>query len=137
PSCGRVEIDVLKIANEVEKRLAKVQTPIQVAVMGCMVNGPGESMDADVGLSGGRGKGAIYRKGQFVRTVREEDFLEETLKEVASLLPEREAALVYPGEGQLGPVSAGRTRKTGIGDQAGQYGEPGENGSKRGKPLPM
>src|SRR5262249_11410270 len=63
PSCGRVEIDVIKIANEVEKRLAKVQTPIQVAVMGCLVNGPGESVDADVGLSGGRGKGAIYRKG--------------------------------------------------------------------------
>jgi hypothetical protein len=50
---------VLKIANEVEKRLTKVQTPIQVAVMGCLVNGPGESRDADVGLSGGRGKGAI------------------------------------------------------------------------------
>jgi (E)-4-hydroxy-3-methylbut-2-enyl-diphosphate synthase len=134
PSCGRVEIDVLKIANEVEKRLAKVQTPIQVAVMGCMVNGPGESMDADVGLSGGRGKGAIYRKGRLVRTVREEDFLEETLKEVASLLPEREAALVYPGDGQLGAVSAGRTRKSGI------HGEPeseSATGSKRGKPLPM
>ncbi len=134
PSCGRVEIDVLKIANEVEKRLAKVQTPIQVAVMGCMVNGPGESMDADVGLSGGRGKGAIYRKGRLVRTVREEDFLEETLKEVASLLPEREAALVYPGEGQLGAVSAGRTRKSGI------HSEPeseSATGNKRGKPLPM
>ena len=134
PSCGRVEIDVLKIANEVEKRLAKVQTPIQVAVMGCMVNGPGESMDADVGLSGGRGKGAIYRKGRLIRTVREEDFLEETLKEVASLLPEREAALVYPGEGQLGAVSAGRTRKSGI------HSEPeieSATGSKRGKPLPM
>ena len=63
PSCGRVEIDVLKIANEVEKRLAKVQTPIQVAVMGCVVNGPGESRDADVGLSGGRGKGVDLSQG--------------------------------------------------------------------------
>ncbi|HEX6123456.1 MAG TPA: flavodoxin-dependent (E)-4-hydroxy-3-methylbut-2-enyl-diphosphate synthase, partial [Ktedonobacterales bacterium] len=77
PSCGRVEIDVLTIANEVEKRLTKVQTPIQVAVMGCLVNGPGESRDADVGLSGGRGKGAIFRKGQFVRTVPEDQFLVE------------------------------------------------------------
>jgi len=120
PSCGRVEIDVLKIANEVEKRLTKVQTPIQVAVMGCVVNGPGESKDADVGLSGGRGKGVIYRKGKYVKTVPDDQFLEETLKEVASLLPEWEAKLVYPGEGQLGPVSAGRTRKTGIaGSQAG------------------
>src|SRR5258707_10025251 len=134
PSCGRVEIDVLKIANEVEKRLAKVQTPIQVAVMGCMVNGPGESMAAGVGPSGGRGKGAIYPKGRLIRTVREEDFLEETLKEVASLLPEREAALVYPGEGQLGAVSAGRTRKSGI------HSEPeseSATGNKRGKPLPL
>jgi (E)-4-hydroxy-3-methylbut-2-enyl-diphosphate synthase len=139
PSCGRVEIDVLKIANEVEKRLAKVQTPIQVAVMGCVVNGPGESRDADVGLSGGRGKGVIYRKGVYVKTVPEEDFLEETLKEVASLLPPAEAKLVYPGDGKLGPVSAGRTRKTGIADlqQPATAAAGDANGSKRGKPLPM
>jgi (E)-4-hydroxy-3-methylbut-2-enyl-diphosphate synthase len=141
PSCGRVEIDVLKIANEVEKRLAKVQTPIQVAVMGCLVNGPGESMDADVGLSGGRGKGAIYRKGQLVRTVPEDQFLEETLKEVASLLPEWEAKLVYPGAGQLGPVSAGRTRKTGIAEALTPLPEAPDDATKpksrRGKPLDM
>jgi (E)-4-hydroxy-3-methylbut-2-enyl-diphosphate synthase len=123
---------VLKIANEVEKRLAKVQTPIQVAVMGCLVNGPGESRDADVGLSGGRGKGAIYRKGQFVRTVPEDQFLAEVLKEVASILPEHEAKLVYPGDEALGPVSGGRTRKTGIHDQA----EPASSVAP-GKPLPM
>ena len=115
PSCGRVEIDLLEIANEVEKRLAKVQTPIQVAVMGCVVNGPGESRDADVGLAGGRGSGIIFRKGQKVRTVPEGEFLDAVLKEVASLLPEQEAKLVYPGDGQLGPVSAGRTRASGIG----------------------
>jgi (E)-4-hydroxy-3-methylbut-2-enyl-diphosphate synthase len=114
PSCGRVEIDVLKIANEVEKRLAKVQTPIQVAVMGCVVNGPGESRDADIGLSGGRGKGVIYKKGQFLKTVPEDEFLDAVLREVAAILPEREAKLVYPGDGSLGPVSAGRTRKAGI-----------------------
>ena len=114
PSCGRVEIDVLTIANEVEKRLAKVQTPIQVAVMGCVVNGPGESKDADIGLSGGRGKGVIYKKGQFLKTVPEDEFLDAVLREVAAILPEREAKLVYPGDGSLGPVSAGRTRKAGI-----------------------
>jgi (E)-4-hydroxy-3-methylbut-2-enyl-diphosphate synthase len=114
PSCGRVEIDVLKIANEVEKRLAKVQTPIQVAVMGCVVNGPGESRDADVGLAGGRGTGIIFRKGQKVRTVPEDQFLDAVLKEVASILPPAEAKQVYPGDGTLGPVSAGRTRKGGI-----------------------
>jgi (E)-4-hydroxy-3-methylbut-2-enyl-diphosphate synthase len=113
PSCGRVEIDVLRVANEVEKRLAKVQTPIHVAVMGCVVNGPGESRDADVGLAGGRGKGVIFRKGAVVRTVPESEFLDAVLQEVASLLPEAEAKLVYPGDGELGPVSAGRTRKEG------------------------
>lgn len=114
PSCGRVEIDVIKIANEVEKRLSKVQTPIQVAVMGCVVNGPGESRDADIGLSGGRGKGVIYKKGQYLRTVSEDQFLEAVLQEVAKILPEGEARLVYPGDEGLGPISAGRTRKTGI-----------------------
>jgi (E)-4-hydroxy-3-methylbut-2-enyl-diphosphate synthase len=82
--------------------------------MGCVVNGPGESRDADVGLAGGRGKGVIFRKGKEVRTVPEGEFLDAVLKEVASILPPAEAKLVYPGEGTLGPVSAGRTRKTGI-----------------------
>jgi (E)-4-hydroxy-3-methylbut-2-enyl-diphosphate synthase len=133
PSCGRVEIDVLRVANEVEKRLAKVQTPIQVAVMGCVVNGPGESRDADVGLAGGRGKGVIYRKGEVVRTVPEDEFLDAVLQEVASILPPAEAKLVYPGDGALGPVSGGRTRKTGIAAQAGSDGAPASRIS--GKPL--
>ena len=115
PSCGRVEIDLIEIANEVEKRLSMVQTPIHVAVMGCVVNGPGESRDADVGLAGGRGRGVIFRKGQVVKTVPEGEFLDAVLKEVAGLLPEHEAKLIYPGDGQLGPVSAGRTRAAGIG----------------------
>jgi (E)-4-hydroxy-3-methylbut-2-enyl-diphosphate synthase len=141
PSCGRVEIDVLKIANEVEKRLVKVQTPIQVAVMGCLVNGPGESRDADIGLSGGRGKGAIYKKGVFLRTVPENEFLDAVLKEVAAILPEAEARLVYPGESDLGPVSAGRTRKTGIGGKTGEAivssSDTTPASKTRGKPLPM
>jgi (E)-4-hydroxy-3-methylbut-2-enyl-diphosphate synthase len=136
PSCGRVEIDVLKVANEVERRLSKVQTPIQVAVMGCVVNGPGESRDADVGLAGGRGKGVIYRKGEVVRTVPEDEFLDAVLKEVASILPPAEAKLVYPGDGALGPVSAGRTRKTGIaGAQPAAAGAQSTRVS--GKPLPV
>jgi (E)-4-hydroxy-3-methylbut-2-enyl-diphosphate synthase len=114
PSCGRVEIDLLNIANEVERRLARVQTPLHVAVMGCVVNGPGESRDADVGLAGGRGRGVIFRKGQVVKTVPEDQFLDAVLKEVASLLPPHEAKMVYPGDGTLGPVSAGRTRAEGV-----------------------
>jgi (E)-4-hydroxy-3-methylbut-2-enyl-diphosphate synthase len=137
PSCGRVEIDVLKVANEVEKRLSKVQTPIQVAVMGCVVNGPGESRDADVGLAGGRGTGVIFRKGEKVRTVPESEFLDAVLKEVASILPPAEARLVYPGDGALGPVSAGRTRKTGIAAAQRDAASPSSAARVSGKPLPM
>jgi (E)-4-hydroxy-3-methylbut-2-enyl-diphosphate synthase len=136
PSCGRVEIDVLTIANEVERRLAKVQTPIQVAVMGCVVNGPGESKDADIGLSGGRGKGVIYKKGQYLKSVPEDEFLDAVLKEVAAILPESEAKLVYPGEGELGPVSAGRTRKAGIPAKTAEAIATASAAPKtRGKPL--
>ncbi len=114
PSCGRVEIDVIQVANEVEKRLAKVQTPIQVAVMGCVVNGPGESRDADVGLAGGKGKGVIFRKGEVVKTVPEDQFLDAVLKEVASLLPPAEAKLVYPEGGIQETAGSHRTRDEGM-----------------------
>ncbi|MBV9691878.1 MAG: flavodoxin-dependent (E)-4-hydroxy-3-methylbut-2-enyl-diphosphate synthase [Ktedonobacteraceae bacterium] len=114
PSCGRVEIDVIQVANEVEKRLAKVQTPIHVAVMGCVVNGPGESRDADVGLAGGKGKGVIFRKGKVLKTVPEDQFLDAVLKEVASLLPEAEAKLVYPEGGIKEVAGTHRTRDEGM-----------------------
>ncbi len=114
PSCGRVEIDVIQVANEVEKRLTKVQTPIQVAVMGCVVNGPGESRDADVGLAGGKGKGVIFRKGEVVKTVPEDQFLDAVLKEVASLLPPAEAKLVYPEGGIQETAGSHRTRDEGM-----------------------
>ncbi len=114
PSCGRVEIDVISVANEVEKRLTKVQTPIQVAVMGCVVNGPGESRDADVGLAGGKGKGVIFRKGEVVKTVPESQFLDAVLREVASLLPEHEARIVYPEGGIQDVAGTHRTREEGM-----------------------
>jgi (E)-4-hydroxy-3-methylbut-2-enyl-diphosphate synthase len=114
PSCGRVEIDVISVANEVEKRLAKVQTPIHVAVMGCVVNGPGESRDADVGLAGGKGKGVIFRKGEVIKTVPEDQFLDAVLKEVASLLPPHEAKVVYPEGGIRDVAGTHRTRDEGM-----------------------
>ncbi len=114
PSCGRVEIDVISVANEVEKRLSKVQTPIHVAVMGCVVNGPGESRDADVGLAGGKGKGVIFRKGEVLKTVPEDQFLDAVLKEVAKLLPEQEAKLVYPEGGISDVAGTHRTRDEGM-----------------------
>lgn len=85
PTCGRTQINLIKIAEEVEERLAKVDKPIKVAVMGCAVNGPGEAREADVGIAGGKGVGLIFRKGEIIRQVPEDKLLEELLKEVEKL----------------------------------------------------
>jgi (E)-4-hydroxy-3-methylbut-2-enyl-diphosphate synthase len=82
PTCGRCEVDLIRLANSVEERLNHIEKPIKVAVMGCVVNGPGEAKDADVGLACGKGKGAIFRKGEIVRSVKEEDFLEALMTEI-------------------------------------------------------
>ncbi|TES89283.1 MAG: flavodoxin-dependent (E)-4-hydroxy-3-methylbut-2-enyl-diphosphate synthase, partial [Dehalococcoidia bacterium] len=73
PSCGRAEVDIVKLAEEVEEQLLKITRPIKVAVMGCVVNGPGEAKDADVGIACGKGKGVIFRKGKKVGVVAEKD----------------------------------------------------------------
>jgi len=82
PSCGRSETDIVGLAQLVEKRLKRVTKTIKVAVMGCVVNGPGEAKDADVGIACGKGRGVIFRKGEKVRTVEEADFLEALMVEV-------------------------------------------------------
>jgi len=82
PTCGRAEADVVKLAEEVEKRLMKINKPIKVAVMGCVVNGPGEAKDADVGIACGKGKGVIFKRGEKVAVVAEKDFLTALMKEV-------------------------------------------------------
>jgi (E)-4-hydroxy-3-methylbut-2-enyl-diphosphate synthase len=82
PTCGRAEAGVVKLAQEVEKRLRKTDKPIKVAVMGCVVNGPGEARDADVGIACGRGKGVIFKKGEKVAVVAEKDFLTALMREV-------------------------------------------------------
>jgi (E)-4-hydroxy-3-methylbut-2-enyl-diphosphate synthase len=87
PSCGRAEVDIIGLAEAVEKRLEAIKPPIKVAVMGCVVNGPGEARDADVGIACGKGRGVIFRKGQAVRTVEEAEFLEALMAEVEGLLP--------------------------------------------------
>ena len=81
PTCGRCEVDLIGLARDVEVRLARTGKTIKVAVMGCVVNGPGEARDADVGIACGRGRGAIFRKGEVVRTVEEAHFLEALMKE--------------------------------------------------------
>ncbi len=85
PSCGRSESDIVKLAENVEERLQKVEKTIKVAVMGCVVNGPGEAKDADVGIACGKGRGIIFRKGEKVRTVEEADFLDAIMAEVARI----------------------------------------------------
>jgi len=84
PSCGRAEADIIALAEAVNKRLEKISKPVKVAVMGCVVNGPGEAKDADVGIACGKGKGAIFRKGEVVGTAEEKDFLEALMAEVDS-----------------------------------------------------
>ena len=85
PTCGRTAIDLIGIATEVEQRLRAVDKPITVAVMGCVVNGPGEAREADVGLAGGKGKVALFRKGEVIRTVEEDRAVEELMQEIESL----------------------------------------------------
>jgi len=82
PSCGRAEVDIIALAEAVSKRLEKISKPIKVAVMGCVVNGPGEAKDADVGIACGKGKGAIFRKGEVVGTVSEQNFLQALMNEI-------------------------------------------------------
>ena len=85
PTCGRTDIDVVKIALEIEERTRQIQQPLTVAIMGCEVNGPGEAADADVGLAGGRGVGLIFREGQVVRKVPESEMVEALLDEIESM----------------------------------------------------
>ncbi len=82
PSCGRADVDVRSLANDVDELLRSIKTPIKVAVMGCEVNGPGEAKDADVGIAAGAGRAIIFRKGQKARIVDEADMLGALMEEV-------------------------------------------------------
>jgi (E)-4-hydroxy-3-methylbut-2-enyl-diphosphate synthase len=85
PTCGRTEIDLLGLTKEVEEALSKIKDPIKVAVMGCVVNGPGEAREADIGVAGGKGSGAIFVKGKVIKTVSEKDILPTLLKEIKKI----------------------------------------------------
>ncbi|MCH8861644.1 MAG: flavodoxin-dependent (E)-4-hydroxy-3-methylbut-2-enyl-diphosphate synthase [Proteobacteria bacterium] len=82
PSCGRADVDVLKLTASVEKFIKEVKTPLKIAVMGCEVNGPGEGKDADIGIAGGNGRAIIFRKGVKVKIVAESEMLEALMEEV-------------------------------------------------------
>jgi len=85
PTCGRTEINLIGIAQEVEQKIQYLTKPLKVAIMGCVVNGPGEARDADIGIAGGRGVGLLFKKGQVIRKIPEEHLVEELLKEIGKM----------------------------------------------------
>jgi (E)-4-hydroxy-3-methylbut-2-enyl-diphosphate synthase len=89
PICGRAEVDMMNIVPRVEERLASLQAPLTVALMGCMVNGPGEAREADIGLACGRGAGILFKKGKLVRRIPEGRIIPEFVAEVRKLASER------------------------------------------------
>lgn len=93
PTCGRLKFDCAKVALELEKRLSHIKEPLNIAVMGCVVNGPGEAKEADLGIAGGDGTGLIYVKGKVARKVKENELVDAMISEVAKLMKERKAGI--------------------------------------------
>jgi len=91
PTCGRVEIDVVRMANELEKKLGHIRKPLNVSVLGCVVNGIGEGKEADIGIAGGEGVGILFKKGKLVRKVPIQELMDTLIQEVEILAKEREA----------------------------------------------
>jgi (E)-4-hydroxy-3-methylbut-2-enyl-diphosphate synthase len=88
PTCGRLEIDLFKVTKELEEALQGVKKPVKIALLGCVVNGPGEASEADIGIAAGKGVGILYRKGEVVRRIKEEDIVATVLEEVEKFRPE-------------------------------------------------
>ncbi|MGQ4333077.1 flavodoxin-dependent (E)-4-hydroxy-3-methylbut-2-enyl-diphosphate synthase [Streptomyces hayashii] len=98
PSCGRAQVDVYKLAEEVTAGLTGMEVPLRVAVMGCVVNGPGEAREADLGVASGNGKGQIFVKGEVIKTVPESKIVETLIEEAMKLAEQMEAAGTASGE---------------------------------------
>jgi (E)-4-hydroxy-3-methylbut-2-enyl-diphosphate synthase len=110
PSCGRAEVDVIRVANDAQGALAERNIPLQVAVMGCVVNGPGEAREADLGIAAGRGKGHLFVKGKVVRVVPEADMVDALVEEGERIMAEGiEARLAAADDGA--EAEAERTRE--------------------------
>jgi len=89
PTCGRCEIDLARFVERVERGVRKISTPLSVALMGCVVNGPGEAKEADIGIAGGKGAGVLFKKGKVVRRLKEKDFVSVLLNEIQKRVQER------------------------------------------------
>ena len=90
PTCGRTGIDLISIAKQVEQRTRDITADIKIAVMGCVVNGPGEAREADIGIAGAKGEGIIFKKGEVIRRVPEEKLVDELMDEVGVMLGNKE-----------------------------------------------
>lgn len=88
PTCGRLEIDLFKVTRELEEALKGVKKPVKIALLGCVVNGPGEASEADIGIAAGKGVGILYRKGEVIRRIREDEIVATVLEEVEKFQPE-------------------------------------------------
>jgi (E)-4-hydroxy-3-methylbut-2-enyl-diphosphate synthase len=86
PTCGRCEIDLISLTQKVESKLKNIHAPLKIAVMGCVVNGPGEARDADLGIAGGKGYGLLFLKGKEIGRVKEQDLVNALMKLVQDLI---------------------------------------------------
>jgi (E)-4-hydroxy-3-methylbut-2-enyl-diphosphate synthase len=89
PTCGRCEVDLTRLVEKVERNVRGIATPLTVAIMGCVVNGPGEAKEADIGIAGGKGMGILFKKGKVIKKVREKDFASVLLREVQEMIQGR------------------------------------------------
>jgi len=90
PTCGRIEIDLEEVVAEVEERVGDTDLPVRISVLGCVVNGPGEAREADIGIAGGKGVGMLFRDGETIRKVDEEDMVDALVEEIRKIEKERE-----------------------------------------------
>ena len=88
PTCGRCEVDLTHLVKKVEKEVQKISAPITIAIMGCVVNGPGEAKEADIGIAGGKGVGVLFKRGEVVRKIREKDFASALFNEIREMVKE-------------------------------------------------
>jgi (E)-4-hydroxy-3-methylbut-2-enyl-diphosphate synthase len=89
PTCGRCEIDLVSLTSQVEEKLKGMKVPLKIALMGCVVNGPGEAAEADIGIAGGKGSGMLFKKGEVVRKLREDEFVPVLIEEIRLMTGEK------------------------------------------------
>jgi (E)-4-hydroxy-3-methylbut-2-enyl-diphosphate synthase len=111
PSCGRAEVDVIEVATRAQRALEEANLPIQVAVMGCVVNGPGEAREADIGIAAGRGRGHLFIKGQVIRVVPEAEMVEALLDEAQKLVDEGLDARLAHADANAEEIAAAERRQ--------------------------